>query len=272
MKCNLDNIEINYEVRGTGKPILMLHGFPVDHRLMLGCMEPIFNDKSEYKRIYVDLPGMGETKGADCITNLDTMLEVVVNFIKKVISNENFLLAGQSFGGLLAQALIYKMKSKIDGLLLICPVVILDEQKRNLPPHIVLKKDDELLLKIHPDDAKRFSSIQVVQSKHYWQRFRDEILPALKIADINFLENIEANSCNFSYDIDNVNEKFDKPTLILLGRQDSCVGYKDALALLDKYPRAALAILDRAGHNLQIEQQELFNSLINEWLLRISDS
>ena len=69
-----------------------------------------------------------------------------------------------------------------------------------------------------------------------------------------------------------MNEKFNKPTLILLGRQDSSVGYKDAWSILDNYPRATFAVLDKAGHNLQIEQVEVFNSLVNEWLVRISKS
>ena len=76
----------------------------------------------------------------------------------------------------------------------------------------------------------------------------------------------------FSFDVDKLNNKFDKPTLILLGRQDNCVGYKDAWNILENFPRATFAVLDRAGHSLQIEQEELFNSLINEWLVRVNES
>jgi pimeloyl-ACP methyl ester carboxylesterase len=43
------------------------------------------------------------------------------------------------------------------------------------------------------------------------------------------------------------------------------------LQLLENFPRATFAVLDRAGHNLQIEQQLLFNSLINEWLDRVEE-
>jgi len=31
-------------------------------------------------------------------------------------------------------------------------------------------------------------------------------------------------------------------------------------------------VLDRAGHNLQIEQEDLFNALVNEWLDRVEDT
>lgn len=42
-------------------------------------------------------------------------------------------------------------------------------------------------------------------------------------------------------------------------------------SFLKKFSRATFAVLDRAGHNLQIEQENIFNSMINEWLMRIED-
>lgn len=272
MICKLENIEVNYEVYGAGTPIIMLHGSPVDHRLMKGCMEPVFNNRAGYKRIYMDLPGMGKTKGEPWITNLNQMLEVVIKFIEKVIPNENFLIAGESYGGYLSRGVIYKLRNRIDGLLLICPAIILQYEKRNVPKHTVLKRDSKLLSQLNPVDAEGFNSIQVVQSKSIWERYRDEILSGIEVADIEFLENIDANGYKFSFDVDNMEENFNKPTLMILGRQDSRAGYKDAWGILEKYPRATFAVLDRAGHNLQLEQAELFNCLTNEWLDRIEES
>ncbi|MCB2317601.1 alpha/beta fold hydrolase [Clostridium tagluense] len=138
--------------------------------------------------------------------------------------------------------------------------------------YIILKRDDELLSQLEPSDVEGFSSIHVVQSKEVWYRYRDEILPGLKVADNDFLLNLQENGYAFSFDVDRLKEKFNKPTLMLLGRQDSSVGYKDSWSILDNYPRATFAVLDRAGHNLQIEQVELFNSLVTEWILRVDES
>ena len=62
---------------------------------------------------------------------------------------------------------------------------------------------------------------------------------------------------------------FSKPSLFITGRQDNAVGYYDLYNLLEDYPRATFAILDTAGHNLQIEQEEVFNSLFLNWLERV---
>ncbi|ACA46630.1 alpha/beta hydrolase [Clostridium botulinum] len=270
MECKIKDISINYEIIGNGKPIIMLHGYSVDHRLMRGCMEPIFNDKSDYKRIYIDLPGMGKSESAEWISNSDTMLDIIIEFIKRIIPNENFLLAGESYGGYLSRGIIYKMANMVDGVVLICPVIIADNKKRNVPDHVVLVKDNKLLSKLTSEDAEAFNSMTVVQSKKIYEKYKNEIISGVKMANKNFLEFLMKNGYEFSFDVDNINKKFNKPALVLLGKQDSCVGYKDAWNILNNFPRATFAVLDRAGHNLQIEQEELFNSLIKEWLVRVS--
>jgi pimeloyl-ACP methyl ester carboxylesterase len=54
--------------------------------------------------------------------------------------------------------------------------------------------------------------------------------------------------------------------LIVTGRQDHVVGYQDAWRLIENYPRATFAVLDMGGHNVQIEQEDVFNSLVHSWL------
>ena len=61
------------------------------------------------------------------------------------------------------------------------------------------------------------------------------------------------------------------PTLILAGRQDASVGSVGAWRLLEHYPRATFAVLDRAGHGLPHEQPGLLGALLAEWLDRIAE-
>lgn len=42
MNYHYQDIDLYYECIGEGKPIVLLHGLGCDHRLMKGCMEPIF--------------------------------------------------------------------------------------------------------------------------------------------------------------------------------------------------------------------------------------
>ncbi len=269
MKCILEGVTLHYEVYGEGKPVIMLHGYTVDSGIMLGCMEPVFRNVPGYKRIYPDLPGMGKTKGESWITNSDQMLDIVIDFINRVVPGESFLLAGESYGGYLARGIILRMAERVDGLLMLCPGVIMTPGWRNAPDHTVLEKDEELLTELEPSVAKGFASINVVLNRKVWEKYRDDVLTGLNRADFSFLDNLYARGYAFSFDVDKNAKKFIHPALILVGRQDSVVGYKDAWDILDNYPRATFAVLDRAGHNLQLEQEELFQCLVKEWIDRV---
>ncbi|MCP4539036.1 MAG: alpha/beta hydrolase [Chloroflexi bacterium] len=272
MECQLENINIYYEVYGEGRPLVSLHGFAPDHRLMSGCIEPIFEHRGGWQRIYLDLPGMGETPGAEWISNSDQMLDVVSDFISHVIPDQPFVLAGESYGGYLARGIIYRQPAFVDGLLLICPMIVADHAKRSLPPHTVLVQDSLFLSSLEPSDREEFESFTVVQNQRTWERTRDEIMSGLDVADEDFLSRLQAHGYPFSFDVDAVSTPFEKPTLILLGRQDVSVGYRDAWPIFENYSRGMFAVLDRAGHNLQIEQETLFNALVNEWLDRIEEN
>ena len=103
-------------------------------------------------------------------------------------------------------------------------------------------------------------------------RYKKEIQPAIDIANTTFLNEFAKRGYPFSFDVDEKIKSFEKPSLFLLGRQDLTVGYRDAWDIVEKYPYATFAILDQAGHGLQVEQEELFNALVNEWLDRIESS
>lgn len=271
MECRIRNMLINYEIIGKGKPIIMIHGFMLDHRVMTGCMEPVFNGLNQYKRIYFDLPGMGKSENPAWVANADCMLDIVIDFINEIIPGENFLLAGESYGGYLSRGVVYKMKDKVDGLLLLCPVIIADNKKRNVPDQEVLYQDQSMAGKVAQEDAEDFYSNAVVLSETVYERYRKEIRSGIKIADNTFLTKLKDEGYEYTFDAKLKSIKFNKPTLFLLGRQDSCVGYKDAWGILEDYPRATFAVLDRAGHNLQLESEELFHSLVKEWLYRIEE-
>lgn len=272
MECMVKDLAVHFDVRGQGMPFLLLHGYGVDSRLMAGCFEPVFQGLEGYRRVYIDLPGMGQTKRADWIRGADDMLGLLLEFIERVMPGERFLLAGESYGGYLARGVVRRLGERVAGLHLLCPVILPDFKKRSLPPRAVLKRDEALLDSLSPEDTESFTEAIVIQTREVWERFRDEVLCGLRAADRPFLECYRKNGYAFSFDVDAMDEPCLSPTLFLLGRQDDGVGYRDAWAILENYPRATFAVLDRSGHNLQIEQPALFRALTLEWLERVRET
>lgn len=270
MECVVGDISVYYESCGAGIPIILLHGFGSDHRLMKACMEPIFAERSGWRRIYLDLPGMGRTPGKDRLKSTDDMLDVVVDVIDTVIPGQQFLIVGESYGGYLSRGVLLRKFDQVDGMALICPGIFTEPSRRDVPPHTVIVENAALLAELDPADAAEFGSVAVVQDHFTWERFRDEILAGASLADVAFLQRIKQHS-DYSFAVDQILPPFPRPVVILVGRQDDKVGYRDAWRILENYPRGTFAVLDRAGHNLQIEQPQVFNALLGEWLDRVRE-
>lgn len=271
MMCEIDGLEIYYETRGEGRPVLMIHGYGIDHHVMVGCMEPIFKDRPGYRRVYFDLPGMGRSGAAGWLKSSDQLLDIIIKFCRKILPGSTFLVAGESYGGYLARGLVYKEPQLLDGMLLICPVVVPERQKRQLPPRKVFVRDERTLAGIEPWVRKFFERMLVLQDERRWERFQQDILPGMMHKDVDFTRRLMAEGYAFSFDVDRLAHPFEKPSLILSGRQDATVGYKDALGIIDDYPRGTFAALDRAGHGLEVEQECLFDCLVREWLDRVEE-
>jgi len=143
MECELKGITMHYEMFGEGRPILMLHGWGGDHRHIASDMEPLFRQRGGWKRIYPDLPGHGKTPGKDWIQNTDRFLDVVLDFIDKVLPEQRFVLAGCSYGAYLARGIVLRQLESVAGLLLEVPVIV-QGAKRHVPSHLTLLADPAL--------------------------------------------------------------------------------------------------------------------------------
>jgi len=271
MFAKLDDISVHYHVVGQGRPLVLLHGYTIDYRSMTGCMEPGLADRPGWQRIYLDLPGMGLTQAREWITSSDQMLDVVCSFIERVIPGQNFALGGYSYGGYLAQGVQQRLSDRVDGLLLLCPMVK-NIGERDLPPAEVRIADTEFLARLTPEQREEFGW-SAVQTERVWNRIEEAIGNSPELGDAVFLNRLQQDGYTFSFDVAGPgSQPFEKPTLIVVGRQDSAVGYKDQYAILERFPRATYAVLDRAGHELPYAQDRLFDALVIEWLDRVEEA
>lgn len=90
-------MSIYHKVIGDGYPIVMLHGWTLDHQVMLNAMEPLFEKRSGWKRIYIDLPGMGHSKPQPSIQNSDDVLEAILRLLDEIIPDQQFIVCGNSY-------------------------------------------------------------------------------------------------------------------------------------------------------------------------------
>jgi pimeloyl-ACP methyl ester carboxylesterase len=235
---------------GEGPPIVFLHGWQLDHRIELADFEPVFESGSNWRRIYVDLPGAG-LSDIGSVRNQDDILEVILAFIDEVVGTGPFSLVGTSAGGYLARGVVAERRSRIDGLLLRVPMVVPAHAKRRLPA-----KDEGSLL-----GASDRRDHELKDQQLY--------LPAVAKAD-PMLSQIEADPkrYGFSFDLD-ARSALRAPGLIITGRKDQTVGYADTLPLLSLYPEATFALIAEADHSTPVGDRPLFDALVRNWLMRV---
>ncbi|MEL7975556.1 alpha/beta hydrolase [Isoptericola sp. F-RaC21] len=246
--------------------IVLLHGFPVDHRLMLTAFEGAFAGRRDWRRVYLDLPGMGASP-ASGVASTDDVLAVVRAAVDELVPGP-YVVVGESYGGYLARGLVAAEPARVRGLALLCPMIVPEHARRDVPPHRVLVRDPALLSDVGAA-ALDADDVGVVQTPETWRRTEAEVVPGLAAADPETVRRIESRYAG-TFPLEP--RTYAGPTLFLLGRQDSSTGYRDAWRLLEHYPRATFAVLDRAGHNLQIEQPALFDALVGEWLDRVEEA
>lgn len=266
MNIKINNVTLYYEEYGYGTPVICLHGFCVDSNLMKKCLEPIFKKYNNYKRIYLDLIGMGKTPSNRNIKNTDDMLEYVKNFIKEIIGDEKFILFGESYGGYLSLGLIKYLKSQILGEFLICPCIIGNTTHRTLPKKQLIIEEEICLLDDEKDIYHSFLDIASIVNKNIWHRYKSEVLVGLNQADYHYLEYLQNNGYSLSFEQELFSISFNAPVTIMLGKQDNVVGYEDALRLRSNFSKSTFIIINRAGHNLQIESSKLFTASVIDFL------
>lgn len=255
--------------RGSGAPLLLVHGFCVDHRLLL-ALDGTIDAHGGWRRIYVDLPGMGRSDAGPEIDSSDAVADAVVMWVRRELGDEPFAVLGSSYGGMIARHLVAEMGNQVLGLALLAPLVEADPSRRDAPGRVVLVEDARLLSSLEPDDALEYSEMAVVQSRENWILFREHALPGLRSYRPEVIRRLRGRYA-LTAEPEQRSRRFPGPTLLVTGRQDHVVGYRSAAALVERhYPNATVAVLDRAGHNVHLDQPVLTATLLKDWLSRMA--
>lgn len=269
MQASVNGIDIDYEVRGEGDPVLLIHGWSADRHYMIADLEPVFEQHPGWQRIYLDLPGHGRTPAPRWLSTQAQMVEIVQRFIAAVVPEGTLSVAGSSYGAYLTLALVRTIPHRLNGAGLLIPDVPDIHGGRDTPAVTTIHPDDAVFADLEPGEEWIPTSL-VTHERRMLDAIRADDLPAYQLADYEFLSRLERN-----YLLTGLagvpGHPFPRPSVVLTGRQDATVGYRSAFALLDEFPRATYAVADLAGHHLgRVERPEVFRCLIGDWLARLT--
>lgn len=248
----MEPVPIHHVSRGSGRPVLVLHGAGVDHRETLACFEPAFDRVPGYRRIYLDLPGMGRTPAPERLRGARDVLDELLVFADAVTGGEPYLVVGHSAGAHFARAMAGREPARVAGLALVCPLL---PDSREVPAHRVVAGGGDL-------GDEEFRGYFVIQTEEMLDRYERHVAPSAALVDHAAMDRLGQD-----WELDDTG--YTGPTLLVAGRLDSTVGYAATVDLAERHPNATLAVVDHAGHALPHEQPGLLRALVAEWLARV---
>lgn len=251
---------LSYDDAGDGSCVLALHGAYSTHNELASALEPLFAPQDSYRRIYPDIPGMGMSPPHDSIQSSNDVIDLFDQFIDDQIGRGALVVIGHSYGAHLARGLAARRPLQVKGLALICPLI---PGATNPEPHAVVESDIDAAALLAPSIVEEYLGYFVVQTKETVQRFNDAVVPTIGRFDDVTVERIMSR---WTLHPDPDETEFGAPTLILTGRHDSWVGYRQQANLVDRYPRASYVVLADTGHALPHERPDLLSGLLVDWL------
>lgn len=125
-KIKINDIELAYARRGKGTPLVLLHGFPLDHHLW-DDVSSLLEDKFEL--ILPDLRGFGDSTIGDTPFGMDDYASDIAGLLDQ-LGIQKAALAGHSMGGYVALAFAKLYPERVSGLALISSQVLADPPDR----------------------------------------------------------------------------------------------------------------------------------------------
>lgn len=259
---------IYYKIVGSGLPVVILHGYQLSHHVMSHSLEPVFKKVGGFRRIYIDLPGMGRSAHVQGLQSSNDIYRLTAQFTTRLLPKKSFALMGYSYGGYLAQHLAARIPERILGLALIAPVVIANPHRRSV------EKQLPLMAGYTPRRFKSFDEKEVfselaVRNKEVWQKVKRSVLPGMAKANKLVLGKIFSEAYALSHHALTWDKKLKAPTLVLTGKKDTVVGYKDVKKIRKNFTKAKHITIDNAGHNLMFEQPVHFSQSVEHWLKQL---
>jgi pimeloyl-ACP methyl ester carboxylesterase len=152
--------------------------------------------------------------------------------------------------------------SRVTGLALVVPVVEPAHARRDVAAQSVLVREPGV------EGSEMFESMAVVVTAETVRRHALEVEEPLLVADAEAIARIESRYGG-SFPLVS---SFDRPSLVVLGRQDNVLGFNDQWRQTGQWPRATVAVIDRAGHGLTADQPDLLTVLMRDWLDRVASA
>ena len=271
--ANSNGINISFELKGNGFPIIFIHGFGSKKEIWKPQIKDFSN---EYTTITFDLRGTGKTDRPDYPYTMEMFADDIKGLMDYLQIKSTHLI-GRSLGGMIAQNFVLKYPQRVKKLVLIATNAKFDDSST---VDLAINNRIKEVESIKKDPVKAFWNKSVFI---YHQKFRQELKqnPKKKIYNVFSLEDlIEESTINPSKAQDIINQgnamkvhntfsrlkEIKNHTLLLTTSHDRLIPKSSMIEINKRIPNSILKTIEKAGHFMTVSRAAEVNNIILDFL------
>jgi 3-oxoadipate enol-lactonase len=257
---------IEYDDAGKGPVIILLHGFPLCKSMWRPQALALQND---YRVLVPDLRGFGGSSPFDEAPSLDQMADDVAGLLAALKINEPVVVGGLSMGGYIALAVARKYPKILRAVILADTRAEADDAKAKASrdsmigfaqTHEARDVIEQMLPKLLTEKSRTENPDLVEEIRQMASaQTTAGIIGALKV----LRDRPDARPVLSTIRV---------PTLVLVGAEDTLTPPAMAETLATGITNANLVTIPAAGHMSNLEQPDLFNAALAEFLRSLSNA
>ncbi|MFO7625055.1 MAG: alpha/beta hydrolase [Anaerolineales bacterium] len=260
MRTNLRDYEMEYEDKGNGIPLIFIHGYPLNKTMWEAQLQAL---STVARVITPDLRGHG---GSEPVQETYTMRSMAKD-IKELIENLNIeqpvVLCGLSMGGYICFEFMRNYSNMVKGMILAATRATADsiEVKVNREEAVAIALEKGPLAIANMMLPKMLATATYAQKPALVERVRNIMVNTSTQAIVGDLRGMLNRE-----DSTSLLKEIDIPVLILHGAEDQIIPKSEVDLMKNGIKNVKLQIIPAAGHLLNIEQPDLFNKAVRNFI------
>jgi pimeloyl-ACP methyl ester carboxylesterase len=258
-KAHVREIEMAYEMEGSGAPLVLLHGFPFNRSMWSEQIEAL---STNHRVITPDLRGHGETTATGDLATMEEMALDVAALLDK-LDIHRIILGGLSMGGYVSLAFYRRFPLRVRALILADTRAQGDtEEARATREQQAQKALQEGMDGIADAMLPKLLAPQTLSERpEIVERVRKMMTstdPAGAAAALRGMA-VRNDQTNFL-------ARILAPTLILVGSEDPITPPKDSEVMRREIRGSRLEVIEGASHVSNLERPNQFNHALKDFL------
>jgi pimeloyl-ACP methyl ester carboxylesterase len=266
-KAKVNHVEIAYETKGKGTPLVLIHGHPFDHTIWYPQVKAF---SGSYKVISPDLRGYGKSSlPAERATKFEDYATDILLLMDQ-LNVDSFHLAGLSMGGQVIMEIFRQAPERIKTLIFADTFAGLDT------PEVKQERYDTAIgLETEGMDAYADEVIYKMMKPAHVTSMPEaagHVIKMMKATSPKAAATaLRARAERIDY-LTSVLPQINIPTLVIVGREDEFTPVAKAEELKANLQNCKLVIIEDAGHLPNLEHPDVFNKVVLDFLKSVNYS